>query len=122
MKLRAERAPEAEVGATTIMNSADAAKDANSHQHLLCEQARPVAAWPTTEETLKTTGQNDFGAWIGLGLPCANCRAYYRADLAFCPICHCVDRLPASKPSTKGPLPDTECNSNSSCEALKSLG
>ena len=31
------------------------------------------------------------------GLPCANCRLYYTAELAVCPICSCGDRIsPAS--------------------------
>ena len=28
------------------------------------------------------------------GLPCANCRLYYAAELAVCPICSCGDRTP----------------------------
>lgn len=27
------------------------------------------------------------------GLPCANCRLYYTAELAVCPICSCGDRV-----------------------------
>ena len=33
---------------------------------------------------------------VGYGLPCANCRAYYRADLLTCPICGCSERVPAN--------------------------
>jgi hypothetical protein len=33
---------------------------------------------------------------VGYGLPCANCRAYYGADLTSCPICGCVERVPAN--------------------------
>ena len=32
---------------------------------------------------------------VGYGLPCAQCRAYYEADLAACPICGCGERVPA---------------------------
>lgn len=32
---------------------------------------------------------------VGYGLPCANCRAYYGADLTACPICGCPERVPA---------------------------
>ena len=32
---------------------------------------------------------------VGYGLPCANCRAYYGADLAVCPICGSAERVPA---------------------------
>jgi hypothetical protein len=31
---------------------------------------------------------------IRYGLPCANCRLYYAAELAACPICNCSDRIP----------------------------
>lgn len=33
---------------------------------------------------------------VGYGLPCANCRAYYPADLEVCPICGSRERIPAS--------------------------
>src|SRR5215469_5982116 len=29
----------------------------------------------------------------GYGLPCANCRAYYPADMKACPICKCPERV-----------------------------
>jgi rRNA maturation endonuclease Nob1 len=32
-------------------------------------------------------------AIVRYGLPCANCSAYYGADLAACPICGCGDRV-----------------------------
>jgi hypothetical protein len=31
------------------------------------------------------------------GLPCANCKAYYSADLPACPICKCAERVPAEQ-------------------------
>jgi hypothetical protein len=31
---------------------------------------------------------------IRYGLPCANCRLYYAAELTACPICNCGDRIP----------------------------
>jgi hypothetical protein len=30
---------------------------------------------------------------IRYGLPCANCRLYYAAELIACPICNCGDRV-----------------------------
>lgn len=33
---------------------------------------------------------------VSYGLPCAQCRAYYEAQLAVCPICGCRDRVPAA--------------------------
>ena len=29
------------------------------------------------------------------GLPCAQCRIYYSADLLDCPVCQCRERVPA---------------------------
>jgi hypothetical protein len=28
------------------------------------------------------------------GLPCAQCKAYYAADLTSCPVCQCRERVP----------------------------
>lgn len=33
---------------------------------------------------------------VGYGLPCANCRAYYTANLTSCPICGSAERVPAN--------------------------
>ncbi len=33
---------------------------------------------------------------VGYGLPCVNCRAYYAANLAVCPVCGCPERVPAN--------------------------
>jgi len=33
---------------------------------------------------------------VSYGLPCANCRAYYFAHLATCPICGCGERISAN--------------------------
>jgi len=32
---------------------------------------------------------------VRYGLPCAQCRIYYSADLSSCPVCQCRDRVPA---------------------------
>ena len=37
---------------------------------------------------------------VRYGLPCANCHAYYAADLEACPLCHSADRVPPSAPVT----------------------
>ena len=37
---------------------------------------------------------------IGYGLPCANCRTYYAADLQVCPYCGCPERLAPSAAPT----------------------
>jgi hypothetical protein len=29
------------------------------------------------------------------GLPCAQCKIYYSADLLVCPVCQCRERVPA---------------------------
>ena len=33
---------------------------------------------------------------VSYGLPCSQCRAYYEAQLAVCPICGCRERVPAA--------------------------
>lgn len=38
---------------------------------------------------------------IGYGLPCANCRAYYPADMHACPICKSQERVPANEGVTR---------------------
>jgi hypothetical protein len=35
---------------------------------------------------------------IGYGLPCANCKTYYAADLNSCPVCHSPQRVSPLKP------------------------
>jgi hypothetical protein len=49
---------------------------------------------------------------IGYGLPCANCHAYYPADMHVCPICKSPDRVSPTAPPlyvpspSAAPLPD----------------
>jgi hypothetical protein len=51
----------------------------------------------------------------GYGLPCANCRLYYPADLEVCPSCHSNERVsataalfaPAKSPTITDPIPDS---------------
>ena len=48
---------------------------------------------------------------IGYGLPCANCRSYYAADLTACPICQSKERVvpvvsAATGTGASEPLPD----------------
>ena len=49
-----------------------------------------VAAQPSAEKAPKAAGY---------GLPCANCRAYYPADMIACPICACTERVSLSASS-----------------------
>jgi len=42
---------------------------------------------------------------IGYGMPCANCRAYYPADMQACPICHAKERVSAT---AVGPIPGSQ--------------
>ena len=40
---------------------------------------------------------------VGYGLPCANCRTYYAADLSTCPICQSKERVsPSTSATTAG--------------------
>jgi hypothetical protein len=42
----------------------------------------------------------------GYGLPCANCRTYYAADLSACPVCKCSTRVSVAAVSArKGEMP-----------------
>jgi hypothetical protein len=34
----------------------------------------------------------------GFGLPCANCKSYYPADLPECPVCKCSERIRPDAP------------------------
>ena len=57
---------------------------------------RPIARAAEPEAPLKR---------VGYGLPCANCRTYYAADLTACPICMCPQRVSATTvPARKSQL------------------
>lgn len=43
----------------------------------------------------------------GIGLPCANCRLYYPADMNACPICKSTERVPAAAMATSVPVTPT---------------
>ena len=44
---------------------------------------------------------------VGYGLPCANCRTYYTADLTVCPVCKSTERVSAAiAPVPADQLPD----------------
>jgi len=38
------------------------------------------------------------------GLPCAQCKIYYSADLLVCPVCQCRERVPARADGLDVPL------------------
>jgi hypothetical protein len=62
-----------------------------------------------------------IGRRTGYGLPCANCKTYYAADLAACPYCGCPERLMASS----APVPATELKQeldNLRAEIAQALG
>ena len=57
----------------------------------------------------------------GYGLPCANCKTYYAADLPACPYCGCPERLV----SNTAPVPATELKQeleNLRAEIAQALG
>ena len=57
----------------------------------------------------------------GYGLPCANCKTYYAADLPACPYCGCPERLA----SNAAPVPATELKQeleNLRAEIAQALG
>ncbi len=58
---------------------------------------------------------------VGYGLPCANCKTYYAADLAACPYCGCPERLATNS----APVPATELKQeleNLRAEIAQALG
>jgi hypothetical protein len=44
----------------------------------------------------------------GYGLPCANCRTYYPADLNTCPVCESSERVAVTAPPAPAPLAPSE--------------
>src|SRR5262245_8679538 len=50
-------------------------------------------AGPTTAQSNTLAGSSEN---VGYGLPCANCRKYYAADLPACPTCQSTQRVPAT--------------------------
>jgi len=55
----------------------------------------PGIAGPPPSAPLKTSAAT-VARPIGYGMPCANCRAYYPADMQACPICHAKERVSAA--------------------------
>src|SRR3954447_12301369 len=69
--------------------------------------ATPAAVIPSGSDARYPERRNESGAAIvarsaGYGLPCANCKTYYKADLAACPVCKASERV--SPMVTKLPL------------------
>jgi hypothetical protein len=44
-------------------------------------------------ELAGTVHASEHGRAIRYGLPCANCRIYYSAELIACPYCQCKERV-----------------------------
>ena len=65
---------------------------------------RRNAASPTEARRNEQPGVERAGRHVGYGLPCANCKTYYAADLTACPYCGCPDRIASST----APVPATE--------------
>jgi len=61
------------------------------------EITNPGITNPTESTTSQPVGRTQTAEArpgpVRYGLPCANCRLYYAAELAVCPICHCGDRI-----------------------------
>jgi hypothetical protein len=51
-----------------------------------------TATISTVSQDIRARRQPGPGV-IRYGLPCANCRLYYAAELTACPICSCGDRI-----------------------------
>jgi hypothetical protein len=49
-------------------------------------------------KTLTVEGSPRNSTGSGVGLPCANCKSYYPADLPECPVCKCSERIRPDTP------------------------
>ena len=52
-----------------------------------------IASSPLSKASRESRARRQPGGATRYGLPCANCRLYYAAELTACPICHCGDRI-----------------------------
>lgn len=68
------------------------------------EPGTQVPRHSTTPEVRHGEPVERAGRRAGYGLPCANCRTYYAADLSACPYCGCPDRMGPSA----APVPATD--------------
>ncbi len=89
------------------------------------EQGNQIARRSTTPSTearhSEPTSTERVGRRVGYGLPCANCKTYYAADLTACPYCGCPDRIASSV----APVPATELKhelENLRAEIAQALG
>lgn len=79
-----------------------AAAGGNQMESTGARQAREKAVKPSASAGSATSGSGgctpDVGALhaVGYGMPCANCRAYYPADMEACPICKSRQRISAA--------------------------
>ena len=73
------------------MSSLDSAKDSGTRAGTAAAPARQV-------DQLK--GRRFRAQAVGIGLPCANCKTYFAADLPACPVCKGKQRVSAAEPLT----------------------
>ncbi len=66
----------------------------------MCECARAsqnqARIWESENMPIGPEISDALPKHVGYGLPCANCRAYYTADLSVCPVCGSSERVPAN--------------------------
>lgn len=82
---------------------------------------RRNAASPAEARRNEQANVERAGRRVGYGLPCANCKTYYAADLTACPYCGCPDRIASST----APVPATELKQeleNLRAEIAQALG
>jgi hypothetical protein len=66
----------------------------------LSGQGGLIESWPAGFDSVVSGPQPRPKAAL-LGLPCADCKAYFAADLAVCPICGCNERVVIGKGAAK---------------------
>lgn len=55
-----------------------------------------IATWPAGFDSV-ASGPQPLPKAVLLGLPCADCKAYFAADLEVCPVCGCSERVVIGK-------------------------
>jgi hypothetical protein len=67
----------------------------------LSGQGGLIESWPAGGFDSVVSGLQPRPKAMLLGLPCADCKAYFAADLEVCPICGCNERVAIGERAAK---------------------
>jgi hypothetical protein len=91
------------------MNTSQASAAAPAKQPIIPAPAvRPTVNPPTPARAAQTALEPLNPKPVGYGLPCANCRTYYAADLKACPICKSSERMSPIVPAVRNAVAVSE--------------